>query len=925
MADIKKIHSRKTNTTYNIKDAVAREQLATKQDAITDVSVNYQEDGGSPDASAQFENGTLAFSMKNMKMRFSELTTEEKASLKGENGRQGDSVIVGEGDLPLAHVLGDDNTKAISQMGATDAVADVLQWAYSVNELKSYIQRSNNVFRYIEMLDGIIRESGAIETSTGWRYSNVFAISPNMQYIGSDVSNTYIALYDINMTFKRRVSIRTSFTTNADEVYARITSNLQNPNFIWLNEGDTLLERDEFFIKISGDALDLEPFRNSLGLDVLAEIDADFAYALYKGSASVYDHSGYVSINGNEIDGTARRRTGYLSYNGGNIIAYGASGPTTFPLMVFFDNEKNCLDYFPNPRTGDLNNKMVVVKAENIPEGTAFVRFNGNTDRIYYNNLADITHNYVDEETVSSMISTETNRAMNAEASIKEVTDYMLKKSTNLADKSGLIKKASINTEGEIEAVSQSYYACENYIPIKSSFTYTSQRCRLIAEYQYDEDNDTYIFIKRHNFTSGGSIHTFTTDANATHLRFSGIQAYASIVQINEGDTLLDYEPFSKGYNATDDFVNVIQNSIGYETSKYFYGPYDIRKSDFQSWYSGLQNDYTLFGVGGSPERAVPDGAWATTYADVIAAYDALMAEDPTYITKNELGTASGTDANDNPYTLYEYVFKPKRYDGVNKNNKVVPKILIDGCIHGFERNSSYGLFYFLKDIVENWDKNEALKALRCHVEIHVIPIVNPYGFDNFTYTNGNRVNINRNFACGNWTVVPVGDKDATGEEPFDQPETAIVRDWILENSDTLLMYINCHTDGQYNASSYANANHWMLCSDIDDAYYMRLFNVGTRHIEEQTLMFPTMYPNVTPTGFVGIINIDAGKTTSKGTAKQWACAQMNFLSMTLEGFNAVKVDDVQIFGVLSADSQKANSEIIGNTVIQICYEYADN
>ena len=39
---------------------------------------------------------------------------------KGDKGDQGDSIIVGEGDLPLAHVLGRDNTKAISQQGVTD-------------------------------------------------------------------------------------------------------------------------------------------------------------------------------------------------------------------------------------------------------------------------------------------------------------------------------------------------------------------------------------------------------------------------------------------------------------------------------------------------------------------------------------------------------------------------------------------------------------------------------------------------------------------------------------------------------------------------------------------------------------------------------------------------------------------------------------
>ena len=41
---------------------------------------------------------------------------------QGPKGDPGDSVLVGEGDLPLAHVLGQDNTKAISQKGVSDVL-----------------------------------------------------------------------------------------------------------------------------------------------------------------------------------------------------------------------------------------------------------------------------------------------------------------------------------------------------------------------------------------------------------------------------------------------------------------------------------------------------------------------------------------------------------------------------------------------------------------------------------------------------------------------------------------------------------------------------------------------------------------------------------------------------------------------------------
>ena len=41
---------------------------------------------------------------------------------QGPKGDPGDSVLVGEGDLPLAHVLGQDNTKAMSQKGVSDVL-----------------------------------------------------------------------------------------------------------------------------------------------------------------------------------------------------------------------------------------------------------------------------------------------------------------------------------------------------------------------------------------------------------------------------------------------------------------------------------------------------------------------------------------------------------------------------------------------------------------------------------------------------------------------------------------------------------------------------------------------------------------------------------------------------------------------------------
>lgn len=103
-------------------------QIAVMASRINDAEASLVEDGGQPDLIAGLSGQKLILVGKNLKgekgddgdpLTFEDLTDMQKAELKGEPG---DSVLVGQGDLPLAHVLGDDNTKAISQQGITNAV-----------------------------------------------------------------------------------------------------------------------------------------------------------------------------------------------------------------------------------------------------------------------------------------------------------------------------------------------------------------------------------------------------------------------------------------------------------------------------------------------------------------------------------------------------------------------------------------------------------------------------------------------------------------------------------------------------------------------------------------------------------------------------------------------------------------------------------
>lgn len=347
-------------------------------------------------------------------------------------------------------------------------------------------------------------------------------------------------------------------------------------------------------------------------------------------------------------------------------------------------------------------------------------------------------------------------------------------------------------------------------------------------------------------------------------------------------------------------------------TSAYDKGPFNTQKFDFGAFYKGKNTDYSAFGD-------------STTYADVINAFDALMAMDTAHISKNALGTASGTDAGGNPYTVYEYVFSPHTYTAtltVNKN----PVILADGSIHGFEKNSTFGLYYFLYDLVNNYYDDPTLTAIRDNVILKIIPVSNPYGFDRGQYTNANNVNINRNFATSDWKSVTDGGSQNSGLEPFDQPESAIIRDWVNANVNNIMAYFNCHTNGRH-VTAYSDMNSVMpkFGRVNNDKYYYRLNKVTQRHIQRQTANFTKMYTalaNMPSTAFVGKYQTETG---AFGQASVWTSEQVKIPSMTFEVFIGIKIDDTYIINQFSNDSKKMSSEMIGNIVAETVFEYSQN
>lgn len=83
------------------------------------------EDGGDPSVTIEVNNGAANFAFKNIKGEKGDDGKDGQQGPQGMQGPQGDSVLVGQGDLPLAHVLGDNNTKAMSQKGVTKSLQEI--------------------------------------------------------------------------------------------------------------------------------------------------------------------------------------------------------------------------------------------------------------------------------------------------------------------------------------------------------------------------------------------------------------------------------------------------------------------------------------------------------------------------------------------------------------------------------------------------------------------------------------------------------------------------------------------------------------------------------------------------------------------------------------------------------------------------------
>ena len=169
-------------------------------------------------------------------------------------------------------------------------------------------------------------------------------------------------------------------------------------------------------------------------------------------------------------------------------------------------------------------------------------------------------------------------------------------------------------------------------------------------------------------------------------------------------------------------------------------------------------------------------------YASIISDYDAMVAQYPNFISKNTLGqTAQGTP-------LVEYVLTSGAYNiagqrGTRDTQIAKKKMLLMTGVHGYEPGSVMSTLTMVREYIGG---NSVLSKLR-NFELHIVPCVNPDGYNAGTRYNANGVDINRNFN-ENWQLSGEGTAYYSGPSAASENETQIIQAWIDDNTDALFV-----------------------------------------------------------------------------------------------------------------------------------------
>ena len=180
-------------------------------------------------------------------------------------------------------------------------------------------------------------------------------------------------------------------------------------------------------------------------------------------------------------------------------------------------------------------------------------------------------------------------------------------------------------------------------------------------------------------------------------------------------------------------------------------------------------------------------GILNSTASDVYTRYDAMCVAFPKWIKRMD---DIGEDAEGNKIRHYMVrMFDPiVGYQGAYTNETETKvnywsskfsyrRALINAGVHGDEKASVWALVYWLEELLDS--SEEWARFIKANYVLDIIPILNPWGFDNNSRNNKNDVNVNRDY------LQPDNTK---------QPETLAITQYISSIKDDVFCALDLHT-----------------------------------------------------------------------------------------------------------------------------------
>ena len=177
------------------------------------------------------------------------------------------------------------------------------------------------------------------------------------------------------------------------------------------------------------------------------------------------------------------------------------------------------------------------------------------------------------------------------------------------------------------------------------------------------------------------------------------------------------------------------------------------------------------------------------SHIEVYNMYDSLVSKYPHNVSASILGNnLVGNEIK--AYTFTSPLVTNNVGERVDRGT-----IIITCCIHGDERSTATQLYLFLKEMLESKPPS-ILHQLKCKYRIKVIPVCNPYGYDNNSRFNSNGIDLARNFNA-NWIQNgKLGDYEYSGQSVASEKEVQLIQNYISSNIQSELL-IDIHNTAQ--------------------------------------------------------------------------------------------------------------------------------